>query len=79
MAHCQHLRNQHPLRYGIQQIHILDEGLSLYPWEHTHSLKDEEAQTLTQYQSDQVHIFLFISEFQHTYKPTNTTTKGNLI
>lgn len=78
MAHCQHLRNQRPLHYGIQQIHILDEGLSLYPWEHTHSLKDEEAQTLTQYQSDRVHIFLFISKFQHTNKPTNTT-KGNLI
>lgn len=42
MAYVQHLHNQRPLRYGIQQIHILDEGLSLYLWEHTHSLKDKE-------------------------------------
>ncbi len=38
----QHLHSQHLLHFGTPQIHILDASLSLYPWEHRHSLKQKE-------------------------------------
>lgn len=37
----QHLHSQHLLHSGTPRIHILDAGLSLYPWEHRHSLKQK--------------------------------------
>lgn len=34
----QYLHSQHLLHFGTPRIHILDASLSLYPWEHIHSL-----------------------------------------